>query len=361
MIYRRQGDDHAENQRYIALRRFGAGHAFVVGIARPARYERHQVRLRCGVVRRLHRAPGRRPSAVLRDAGERRRRAFHHDHRGDRQYCHRQEDSAGLARPRGRAVRLLSVRPDHVRRGVAREGTGAHRHRYRSGHVGEHLPLRHLSTHPGGDQAGGSESDHREEGRLTMDHLTRRQLLFAGAAVGGGFLLGWRRDARAGVLVAAAKAMPSAFVPNGFIRIGTDGRVTLIMCQVEMGQGTYTSMSMLLAEELEVGLDQVHLEPAPPDAKLYANPFCGDQETGGSTSVRMFYEPLRRAGVTARTMLVAAAAQMWNVDPASCRARRGVVTTRRPAASSRMAHWQTGPRSCRCRPKSRSRIRRSSS
>jgi len=70
------------------------------------------------------------------------------------------------------------------------------------------------------------------------------------------------------------------------------------MCQVEMGQGTYTSMPMLLAEELEVGLDQVELEHAPPDDKLYANPLFGDQETGASTSVRMFYEPLRRAGAT---------------------------------------------------------------
>src|SRR5215467_1410040 len=326
MSYRRQGDDRAENQRHVALRGCGIGHAPAVGIARPARHERHQVRLRGRVVRRLHRAPGRRPSAVLRDAGERRRRAFHHDHRGDRQYCRGQEHSAGVARPRGRAVRLLSVWPDHVRRRAAREDTSAHRHRYRPGNVGEHLPMRYLSAHPGGDQAGGSEADDREQERLTMDHLTRRQLLFAGAAVGGGFLLGWQRDARAGVLVAATKAMPSAFVPNGFIRVGTDGRVTLIMCQVEMGQGTYTSMSMLLAEELEVGLDQVQFEHAPPDEKLYANPLLGGQETGGSTSVRSFYEPLRQAGATARTMLVAAAAQTWNVGPTSCQVRSGVVT-----------------------------------
>jgi len=93
-----------------------------------------------------------------------------------------------------------------------------------------------------------------------------------------------------------------------------------------MGQGTYTSMPMLLAEELEVGLDQVQLEHAPPNDKLYANPLFGDQETGGSSSVRSFYEPLRRAGATARTMLVAAAAQTWDVDPTSCRAKRGVVT-----------------------------------
>ncbi len=157
-----------------------------------------------------------------------------------------------------------------------------------------------------------------------MSRISRRQLLFTGAAAGGGFLLGWRLEARPGAPPAAPG--PSAFAPNGFIRIGTDGRITLVMCQVEMGQGTYTSMPMLLAEELEVGLDQVSLEHAPPDDALYANPALGDQETGASTSVRMFYEPLRRAGAAARTMLVAAAAQTWNVDPASCRVQRGVVT-----------------------------------
>jgi CO/xanthine dehydrogenase Mo-binding subunit len=161
-----------------------------------------------------------------------------------------------------------------------------------------------------------------------MDQLSRRRFLISGAAAGGGFLLAWRIDAAPRILTAAAagKTSAPAFAPNGFIRIGADGRVTLVMCQVEMGQGTYTSMPMLLAEELEVGLDQVQIEHAPPSDKLYANPLFGDQETGASSSVRAFYEPLRRAGATARTMLVAAAAQTWNVDPGSCRARRGVVT-----------------------------------
>ena len=124
----------------------------------------------------------------------------------------------------------------------------------------------------------------------------------------------------------AAKGTEAAFAPNAFVRIGSDGRVTLIMCQVEMGQGTYTSLPMILAEELEIGLDQVHLEHAPPDDKLYGLPGFGIQVTGASTSVRLLYEPLRRAGATARSMLVAAAARTWNVDAASCRAHRGVVT-----------------------------------
>src|SRR5256712_7636628 len=82
---------------------------------------------------------------------------------------------------------------------------------------------------------------------------------------------------------------------------------------------------MLLAEELEVDLGQVRLEHAPPDDALYAEPLFGVQETGGSTSVRGNWEPLRRAGATARTMLVSAAAQTWKVEPGSCRAANGVV------------------------------------
>jgi len=159
-----------------------------------------------------------------------------------------------------------------------------------------------------------------------MDRVSRRKLLTVGAATGGGFLLGWHVDPRPRVLTAAAKGTQAAFAPNAFIRIGADGRITLIMSQVEMGQGTYTSMPMLLAEELEVGLDQVRLEHAPPDEKMYGLPGWGLQFTGASTSVRLLYEPLRRAGATARNMLVAAAAQAWNVDAASCRALRGVVT-----------------------------------
>src|SRR5207247_9152177 len=139
--------------------------------------------------------------------------------------------------------------------------------------------------------------------------------------VGGG-----RRVASTATIGPAAAATPPGFAPNASSRIGTAGGITLIMPQVEMGQGTYTSMPMLLAEELEVAPDQIRVEHAPPDDKRYANPFFAEQMTGASSSVRAFYEPLRRAGATARIMLVAAAAASWNVDPASCRAQKGVVT-----------------------------------
>ena len=98
------------------------------------------------------------------------------------------------------------------------------------------------------------------------------------------------------------------------------------MPYVEMGQGTYTSIPMLIAEELEVDLKQVRLEHAPPDEKRYGNPLLGGvQATGNSNAVRASWQPLREAGAVARTMLVAAAAQRWNVDPAACRVQAGEV------------------------------------
>ncbi|HEX3418611.1 MAG TPA: molybdopterin cofactor-binding domain-containing protein, partial [Stellaceae bacterium] len=151
--------------------------------------------------------------------------------------------------------------------------------------------------------------------------LSRRTILKAATA--GGLLLGFRlHPLRAHAAVAADNAV---FEPNAFIRIGRDGKVTMIMPQVEMGQGTYTSMPMLIAEELEVDLKQVQLEHAPPDEKLYGNPLFGVQATGGSTTIRAAWIPMRQAGAIARIMLVAAAAKRWNVDPASCHAQNGEV------------------------------------
>ena len=98
----------------------------------------------------------------------------------------------------------------------------------------------------------------------------------------------------------------STFTPNAFVRIGSDGQIILTMPYVEMGQGTYTSIPMMIAEELEVDLKQVRLEHAPPDEKLYANPLLGVQATGNSNAIRGSWQPLRQAGATARTLLVSA-------------------------------------------------------
>ena len=151
--------------------------------------------------------------------------------------------------------------------------------------------------------------------------VSRRTFLVASAAAGGGLLLGFCVPR----LIGAKAAMADTFGPNAFVRIRPDNSVKLIMPQVEMGQGTYTSMPMLIAEELEVELARVTLEAAPADERLYANPLVGFQVTGGSTSVMAMWEPLRRAGATARVMLIAAAAKDWSVDPLSCHAENGEV------------------------------------
>jgi isoquinoline 1-oxidoreductase beta subunit len=154
----------------------------------------------------------------------------------------------------------------------------------------------------------------------TANSLSRRWFLHAGAAAGGGLMLSLSLPFANG-----AAEVADNFAPNAFIRIEGDGQIVLTMPYVEMGQGTYTSIPMLIAEELEVELKQVRLEHAPPNEKLYANPLLGVQATGNSNAMRGAWQPLRQAGAVARTMLVSAAAKRWNVDPSSCRAQSGEV------------------------------------
>lgn len=125
---------------------------------------------------------------------------------------------------------------------------------------------------------------------------------------------------------AAADGAPP-FAPNAFIRIGNDGSIRLVMPTVEMGQGIYTGIAMMLAEELGVGLDQVSVEHSRPSDALYGQALLGGgQITGGSTSTRGQWQSLREAGAVAREMLVAAAAAQWKVDPAGCTVERATVT-----------------------------------
>jgi isoquinoline 1-oxidoreductase beta subunit len=153
--------------------------------------------------------------------------------------------------------------------------------------------------------------------------LSRRRFLEAGAAAGGGLMLSLSLPFANGEAEAAGA---DRFAPNAFVRIGGDGQIVLTMPYVEMGQGAYTSISMLIAEELEVDLKQVRLEHAPPNEKHYGNPLLGGiQATGNSNAIRAAWQPMRQAGAAARSMLVAAAAKRWKVDPASCRAQSGEV------------------------------------
>jgi isoquinoline 1-oxidoreductase beta subunit len=116
------------------------------------------------------------------------------------------------------------------------------------------------------------------------------------------------------------------FAPNAFIRIDHSELTTLVMPQVEMGQGVYTAVAMILAEELDADFSKVAVKHAPPNDKLYGNPTFGIQVTGNSNSIRAFWKPLRAAGAAARLMLIRAAAQQWQVDPASCSASSGVIS-----------------------------------
>ncbi|CAD6534146.1 Isoquinoline 1-oxidoreductase subunit beta [Paraburkholderia hiiakae] len=167
--------------------------------------------------------------------------------------------------------------------------------------------------------------------------LTRRSFLKFSASVaalaGGGLILGFSLPARSEGDVrktviggdGVETAQNGVLAPNAFVQIDTSGKVTLIVPKVEMGQGVYTSIPMLIAEELEVPLDSITIDHAPPNEKLFFDPLLGGQLTGGSTSIRYAWEPMRRAGAAARALLINAAAQQWQVDPATCRAQNGQV------------------------------------
>jgi len=153
---------------------------------------------------------------------------------------------------------------------------------------------------------------------------SRRAVLQSGLA--GVFVLGFHFPAYA---VNEPEQPPDdtrgKFAPNAFIRIDRSGQTTLVMPQVEMGQGVYTAIPMILAEELDADFSKVVLEHAPPNDKLYGNPIFGIQVTGNSNSIRAFWKPLRAAGAAARVMLVRAAAQQWQVDPTSCATSNSTV------------------------------------
>ncbi len=155
---------------------------------------------------------------------------------------------------------------------------------------------------------------------VTKTAVTRRRFLKTGLGAAGALVVGFRLPAAGG-----AQTQKPPYSPNAFIRIDPQGKVTLIMPQVEMGQGIYTSVAMILAEELDADFDQVALEHAPPNDKLYGNPIFGIQVTGNSNSVRAFWLTLRKAAAGVRAMLVQAAATQWNVDPSTVGTANGAA------------------------------------
>jgi isoquinoline 1-oxidoreductase beta subunit len=151
---------------------------------------------------------------------------------------------------------------------------------------------------------------------------SRREFLQASLTVGGALVFGFHFPLAS---TAAATQKQTPFAPNAFIRIDSKGTVTFIIPQAEMGQGVYTSIGMILADELDVAWERVQVEAAPPSDKLYANPVFGFQVTGNSNTIRAFWMPLRKAGAGARAMLVEAAARRWSVDKNACRTENGAV------------------------------------
>ena len=149
--------------------------------------------------------------------------------------------------------------------------------------------------------------------------LNRRNFLKTSSALTGGLMMGMSLG-----LPLATQAAGTMYTPNAWVHIADDNTITLLSARSEMGQGVYTSMPMLIAEELHVDLRKVKVVIAPP-GKAYANALLGAQITGGSTSVRDGWERLRVAGAQVRTMLISAAATQWNVDPSTLRAEDGVV------------------------------------
>jgi isoquinoline 1-oxidoreductase beta subunit len=175
---------------------------------------------------------------------------------------------------------------------------------------------------------------------ISPESHARRRFMQLGAAAGGGLLFGFslfgcqkKEEARnkppsekaVGQAATATSNEALGLARDAFIRIDRAGLVTLIVHKVEMGQGTFTSMPMLLAEELGADLSTVKLEQAPANNSLYADPILGGQVTGGSTSVRGAWKPLREAGASVRSVLVTAAAKKWNVEPGACKVVDGRI------------------------------------
>jgi len=135
----------------------------------------------------------------------------------------------------------------------------------------------------------------------------------------------WAGTARRALAAGSAGASDAGFVPNAFLRIGADDSVTVISKHLEMGQGAYTGLATIVAEELDADWQRIRLESAPADASRYANLVFGMQGTGGSSSMANSWVQLREAGAKARAMLVGAAAKQWHVAASELRVEKGVV------------------------------------
>src|SRR6201988_2657431 len=145
-----------------------------------------------------------------------------------------------------------------------------------------------------------------------MSPLSRREFVGAGIAAGAGLVIGF-------YLPHGNRSREESFSPNAYLRITRDNKVTIVVARSEMGQGIRTALPMILAEELEADWKQIEIEQAG------ASTLFGDQTTGGSASIRTTWDPMRKAGATAREMLISAAALTWSVPRSSCTAENSHI------------------------------------
>jgi isoquinoline 1-oxidoreductase subunit beta len=171
--------------------------------------------------------------------------------------------------------------------------------------------------------------------------VPRRDFLKLSVAASGGLLIGFYLPGM------QPEAQAAAFAPNAFVRIGTDESVTVIVNHSEMGQGVFTALPMILADELDADWTKVRFEPAPVDP-VYNHPVFKMQMTGGSTSTWSSFDQFRQAGAAARAMLITAAAQKWNVDPGTCRTENGAVI--HSASNRRVSYGQLAESAAKITP-----------
>ena len=175
-----------------------------------------------------------------------------------------------------------------------------------------------------------------------LTDVSRRTFLKSTAVAGGALLIGFYLPAGRKAL-AAVETTSASFVPNAFLRIAPDNSITVIVKHLEMGQGVYTGLPMLVAEELDADWRQIKVESAPADVKLYANLAWGGtaQGTGGSTSLFNSWNQLRQAGAMARQMLIGAAAKKWKVDAKRLKAENGFIID--PKTGRRASYGSLAP------------------
>src|SRR5690242_20520008 len=207
-------------------------------------------------------------------------------------------------------MRILSIGADHGRGSAARKEPQPERRRDRHGDD-EHLPVRYLPAHSQGDPPG--RAGGRDMSDTDSSVLTRRAFVVTSTIAGTGFLLGVRipERRRNDTAESLGSAPSAAFAPNAWIRLDETGDVTILVHKSEMGQGVWTALPMIVAEEMDADWRRVRAERAPTTPAF-------DTATGGSSSVSDSWNALRHAGAAARSMLVTAAARRWGVSESEC-------------------------------------------